>query len=89
MDVAEFSQSTWIVLAAVTAVGILSILNYLARRVGHQLALHDLQIRVHKLKDDYARRQAEMAEAADKPKLFSPDGGGEFEIVEDHPRRAA
>ena len=88
-DVAEFSQSTWIALAAVSTVGILSILNYLARRVGHQLAVHDLQIRVHKLKDDYARRQAEMAEAADKPKLFSPDGEGEFEIIEDQPRQAA
>jgi len=87
--VVEFSQATWIVLALVSTVGILSILNYLARRVGHQLALHDLQIRVHKLRDDYARRQAEMAESADKPKLFSPGGEGEFEIVEDQPQRAA
>lgn len=86
---ADFSQATWVVLAAVSAVGILSVLNYLARRVGHQLALHDLQIRVHKLRDDYARRQAEMADSADKPKLFSPDGEGDFEIIDDQPRRAA
>jgi hypothetical protein len=87
--VEHFSQVTWIALAVVGGAGILSILNYLARRVGHQLALHDLQIRVHTLQQEYERRKALMAEAADRPKLFSPDGEGEFDIVEEPRSKAA
>jgi|GEM_PF-7124013 len=89
LGAAAFSQGMWFALALVAGVGVLTILNYLARRVGHQLAVHDLQIRVHALRDEYSRRQAMMAEAAEQPKLFGPGGEeAEFDIVEE-PRKAA
>jgi len=88
--VAQFSQATWIILAVVSAAGVLSILNYLARRVKHQLAVHDLQIRVHQLRDEYARRQAALAELSEQPKLFGPNGGeAGFDIIEPSHSKAA
>jgi hypothetical protein len=75
---APFSADAWLVLAGVAGVCLLSCLYALASLYRDQTRLHDLKVRVHDLRHEYAervaRQQAEyLVESA--PSLPSPSPG--------------
>jgi hypothetical protein len=75
---APFSLETWLVLAGLGALCVIAFLHALASQYREQTNLHDLKMRVHDLRREYAERMAREAaeEIIEVEPVVAPASGG-------------
>lgn len=64
-SVVQFPLEVWLILAAITTIGVVGMLHAVAALTGEVKNAHDLRIKVATLREDYQRQLRASAEAAE------------------------